>query len=198
MGKPQSSQCFSTKSWSNDFGNRRLEYFLRQMGVSPAPSGEGTKKHLAWHKKHKKLSSNIEAIILKMVIFTRQVLFTRGSLAFYPLVHDFRRSSSVSGSMAKGKPARKRLVRFVEDKTSFESGWWFGTCFIFPFSLGILSSQLTVIFFRGVAMCGSPTSNGDPPLFSSMQPGIQIHSLGLWCSVRPIAWFPEIPRDLFL
>ena len=111
-----------------------------KIGILPTTNGSFTcakwgrnKKTsgLAVHKKHKKLSSNIEAIILKMVIFTRQVLFTRGSLAFYPLVHDFRRSSSVSGSMAKGKPARKRLVRFVEDKTSFESGWWFGTCFSF-------------------------------------------------------------------
>ena len=31
------------------------------------------------------------------------------------------------------------------------SGWWFGTCFLFFHILGMSSSQLTFIFFRGVA-----------------------------------------------
>ena len=30
------------------------------------------------------------------------------------------------------------------------SGWWFGCHFLFSHILGILSSQLTFIFFRGV------------------------------------------------
>jgi len=36
--------------------------------------------------------------------------------------------------------------------------WWFGTFFIFPYILGISSSQLTFIFFRGVGI--PPTSYG--------------------------------------
>jgi len=37
------------------------------------------------------------------------------------------------------------------------TGWWFGTCLsIFPIILGMSSSQLTFIFFRGVAQ--PPTS----------------------------------------
>ena len=36
------------------------------------------------------------------------------------------------------------------------AGWWFGTCFIFSIILGMSSSQLTFIFFRGVGI--PPTS----------------------------------------
>ena len=32
-----------------------------------------------------------------------------------------------------------------------DAGWWFGTSILFSHILGISSSQLTFIFFRGVA-----------------------------------------------
>ena len=35
--------------------------------------------------------------------------------------------------------------------TTYVSGWWFGTFLAFSHILGMSSSQLTFIFFRGVA-----------------------------------------------
>ena len=59
------------------------------------------------------------------------------------------------------------------------SGWWFGTCFIFPYIGKNHSSQLTFIFFRGVGQ--PPTSHsGDASalllhLMSSPVPGVLLH-----------------------
>ena len=43
-----------------------------------------------------------------------------------------------------------------------KSGWWFGCHFLFSHILGMSSSQLTFIFFRGVAQ--PPTRNGWTPM----------------------------------
>ena len=43
-------------------------------------------------------------------------------------------------------PAQRRRDNLV----GFSTGWWFGTSILFSHILGISSSQLTFIFFRGV------------------------------------------------
>ena len=50
----------------------------------------------------------------------------------------------------------KSHEQFLVSDFSIFSGWWFGTFFIFPLILGMSSSQLIFIFFRGVAQ--PPTS----------------------------------------
>ena len=51
-----------------------------------------------------------------------------------------------------------KMEHFTEEMATVQSfsGWWFGCHFLFSHILGISSSQLTFIFFRGVAQ--PPTS----------------------------------------
>ena len=53
---------------------------------------------------------------------------------------------------------------------SYPSDWWFGTCFLFFYILGISSSQMTFIFFRGVGQPPTshciPWSSTDAPSFA--------------------------------
>jgi hypothetical protein len=56
--------------------------------------------------------------------------------------------NSVASNIPKKMSLRKSLM--------MSSGWWFGTFYIFFHILGMSSSQLTFIFFRGV---GQPTTS---------------------------------------
>ena len=63
------------------------------------------------------------------------------------------------------------------------SGWWFGTCFLMNFHiLGMSSSQLTFIFFRGVGL------NHQPVLLNA------IHFWVVQCG--SVQWFQKITRKI--
>ena len=58
------------------------------------------------------------------------------------------------------------------------AGWWFGTSILFSHILGMSSSQLTFIFFRGVAQ--PPTSHWLYPIFQVSKPCFPHVTGDLW------------------
>ena len=76
----------------------------------------------------------------------------------------FELAFSLSPCVAAAKLAlsRNRKSPLVLLRFPCSSGWWFGCHFLFSHILGMSSSQLTFIFFRGVAQ--PPTSHSLLPL----------------------------------
>ena len=72
--------------------------------------------------------------------------------------------------------ADRRPCAEVKDRSKPVSGWWFGCHFLFSHILGMSSSQLTFIFFRGVAQ---------PPTRYSLN-RLTFKTLGLQLRRRPV------------
>ena len=64
--------------------------------------------------------------------------------------------SGLLGDLRSGRDPQVTISLFQCQKDTTSTGWWFGCQFLFSHILGISSSQLTLIFFGGVAQ--PPTS----------------------------------------
>ena len=88
---------------------------------------------------------------------TMDFLKTTG-FRFYPLFRHNNMCSTYTYSCRCFFPSSLGNLKLwiIESYGKSMAGWWFGTFFIFPLILGISSSQLTFIFFRGVALAHQP------------------------------------------
>ena len=57
----------------------------------------------------------------------------------------------------------KLKLQITKDVLKQSAGWWFGCHFLFSHIWGMSSSQLTVIFFRGVALAHQAAEDVDHP-----------------------------------
>ena len=90
-----------------------------------------------------------------MLIFKNHLIFLNISEVSTPLAGSLLESPNLRRSWGwDGLGFGFTPAESLQDIT----GWWFGLFFIFPLILGMSSSQLTFIFFRGVAQ--PPTRSG--------------------------------------